>query len=89
MSADVETVRFDVPAKVRKWPSLNNSRREGGTGPYFVLEGTLEECIKNFMARPEGTRHLYDIKTIPQPPLIAEIINAEQVVELVRMRRIL
>jgi hypothetical protein len=88
MRADVETVRFDVPAKVRKWPSLSNCRREGGTGPYFVLEGTLGECIKDFMARPEGTRHLYDIKTIPQPPLITEIINAEQVVQLVRMMRV-
>jgi hypothetical protein len=79
-------VRFDVPAVVRKWPSLNNARRTDGTGPYLVLEGTLDECIKEFMAKPESTRHLYEIQTSPQPPLVTEILSAELVVELARLR---
>jgi len=79
-------VRFDVPAVVRKWPSLNNARRTDGTGPYLVLEGTLDECIKEFMAKPESTRHLYEIQTSPQPPLVTEILSAELVVELARPR---
>jgi len=79
-------VRFDVPAVVRKWPSLNNARRTDGTGPYLLLEGTLDECIKEFMAKPESTRHLYEIQTSPQPPLVTEILTAELVVELARLR---
>ena len=75
-----------MPAVVRKWPSLNNARRTDGTGPYLVLEGTLDECIKEFMAKPESTRHLYEIQTSPQPPLVTEILSAELVVELARLR---
>jgi hypothetical protein len=82
-------VRFDVPAILRKWPSLNNARRPGGSGPYLVLEGTLDECIRHFMAKPESTRHLYEIQTAPQPPLVTEVLSAEHVVELARLREFL
>jgi len=82
-------VRFDVPAVVRKWPSLNNARRPGASGPYLVLEGTLDECIRQFMAKPESTRHLYEIQTAPQPPLVTEVLSAEHVVELARLREFL
>ncbi|MFH0297872.1 hypothetical protein AAFX91_11620 [Bradyrhizobium sp. 31Argb] len=79
-------VKFDVPAILRKWPSLNNSRRDGGTGPYMVTEGTLGACIREFMAKPEATRHLYEIHTAPQPPLITEVLSAAHVIELARLR---
>ena len=49
--ADVP-IRFDVPAIIRKWPSLHNARRTDGTGPYLLIEGTLDECIREFMAKP-------------------------------------
>ena len=64
------SVRFDVPAIVLKWPSLNNARRIDRE-PYLLLEGTLDECIREFMAKPASTRHLYEIRTAPQPPLTA------------------
>ena len=82
-------VRFDAPAVVRKWPSLNNARRTDATGPYLVIEGTLDECIKEFMAKPESTRHLYEIQTAPQPPLVTAVLSAEHVVELARLREFL
>ena len=82
-------VRFDVPAVVRKWPSLNNARRPGGSDPYLVLEGTLDECIRQFMAKPESSRHLYEIHTAPQPPLVTQVLSAEHVVELARLREFL
>ena len=82
-------VRFDVPAVVRKWPSLNNARRPGASGPYLVLEGTLDECIRQFMAKPESSRHLYEIQTAAQPPLVTEVLSAEHVVELARLREFL
>ena len=79
-------IRFDVPAIVRKWPSLNNSRSDDSTGPYLVAEGTLDECIRHFMARPEKTRHLYDIQITPQLPLVTEILTSEYIIELARLR---
>ena len=82
------SVRFDVPAIVLKWPSLNNARRIGKE-PYLLLEGTLDECIREFMAKPESTRHLYEIETAPQPPLITETLSAEHVAELARLREFL
>jgi len=82
-------VRFVVPAILRKWPSLNNARRPDGRHPYLVIEGTLDECIREFMTKPESTRHLYEIQTAPQPPLVTEVLSAQHVVELARLREFL
>jgi hypothetical protein len=86
MDAEENVVKFDRPAVLRKWPSLNNARRPEGTGPYLVTEGTLDECIEAFMAKPETTRHLYEIHTAPQPSLVTEIMSAEHIAELARLR---
>ncbi len=77
---------FGAPAVVRKWPSLGNERRTEGTGPYLLVDGTLEECIREFMAKPTATRHLYEILTAPQPPLVSAILSGEYIVELARLR---
>ena len=82
-------INFDAPAVLRKWPSLNNQRRTEGPGPYMLLEGTLDECIMEFMAKPESTRHLYEIQTAPQPPLVTETLSSEHVAELARLREFL
>ena len=82
------SVRFDVPATLRKWPSLNNARRIDRV-PYLVLESTLDACIQEFMAKPPSTRHLYEIRTEPQPPMVIEILSTEHVVELARLREFL
>jgi hypothetical protein len=82
-------VNFDAPAALRKWPSLNNQRRIDGTGPYLLLDGTLDECIREFMAKPAPIRHLYEIHTSPQPPLVARILSGEIVAELARLREFL
>jgi hypothetical protein len=78
-------VGFDAPAILRKWPSLNNQRRAEGS-PYLLTEGTLDECIAEFMAKPAGQRHLYEIHTSPQPPLVADVLSGEIVAELARLR---
>ena len=82
-------VNFDVPAVLRKWPSLNNQRRIGDTDPYLVFDGTLDECIREFMAKPAAVRHLYAIYTSPQPPLVADVLSGEIVAELARLREFL
>jgi hypothetical protein len=38
------------------------------------------------MAKPDSTRHLYEIHTAPQPPLVTEVLSAEHVIELARLR---
>jgi hypothetical protein len=82
-------VNFDAPAMLRKWPSLNNQRRTEGAGPYLLLDGTLDECIREFMAKPAPVRHLYEIHTVPQPPLVADVLSGDIVAELARLREFL
>jgi len=81
-------IDFDAPAVLRKWPSLKNERVSAALGarPYLVADGTLDECIAEFMAKPAGQRHLYEIHTSPQPPLVTSILSGEHVIELARLR---
>jgi hypothetical protein len=79
-------VNFDAPAVLRKWPSLRNERRTDGTGPYLLVDGTLDECLRELMAKPASMRHLYEIHTSPQPPLVSSVLSGEHVVELARLR---
>lgn len=79
-------VNFDAPAVLRKWPSLKNQRRADVAGPYSVLDGTLDQCIRKFMAQPASTRHLYEIHTSPQPPLVGTALSEEVIAELARLR---
>ena len=79
-------VNFDAVAVLRKWPSLHNERRTEGTGPYLIVDGTLDECIREFTVKSITTRHLYEILTAPQPPLVSAILSGEHIVELARLR---
>jgi hypothetical protein len=82
--SDVQ-IKFDAPAVLRKWPSLN-FERISNSWPYLVAEGTLDECIRQFMSKPASTHHLYEIHTAPQGELITAVLSPEQIVELVRLR---
>ena len=79
-------VDFDAAAILRKWPSLNNQRRTDVVGPYLLLESTLDECLREFMAKPAPMRHLYEVHTSPQPPLVSAVLSEEIVAELARLR---
>jgi hypothetical protein len=79
-------IDFDAPATLCKWPSLNNERRATGSGPYLLVDGTLDECIREFMAKPASIRHLYEIHTSPQPLLVSGVLSEEIVAELARLR---
>ena len=78
-------MNFDAPAALKKWPSLNNEPISN-TDSYLVSEGSLDECIRRFMSKPEPTRHLYQIHTAPQGELITAVLSAAQIVELARLR---
>jgi hypothetical protein len=52
----------------------------------MIFDGTLDECIRQFMSKPESQHHLYEIHTSPQAELIPAVLSAEQIVELARLR---
>ncbi|MGL9621127.1 hypothetical protein QRQ56_24225 [Bradyrhizobium sp. U531] len=81
-------VDFGARAVLNKWPSLAN-QRQPDREPYQVIEGTLDECISAFMGKPAATRHLYEIRTASQPPLVTETLSPEHVLELARLREFL
>jgi hypothetical protein len=79
-------VDFDAKAVLRKWPSLGNDRRNTDRGPYFLIDGTLEDCLRELMAKPIHTRHLYEIRTSPRTPLVDAVLPADVILELARIR---
>ncbi|MET4386619.1 hypothetical protein ABIB73_002364 [Bradyrhizobium sp. F1.4.3] len=87
-SATDSKVDFGALAVLHKWPSLANQRRPDRE-PYQVSQGTLDECISAFMEKPAATRHLYEIHTASQPPLVTDILSPEHIIELSRLREYL
>lgn len=81
-------VDFGALAALHKWPSLAN-QRQPNRDAYQISQGTLDECISAFMEKPATTRHLYEIRTIAQPPLVTDILSPEHVIELARLREFL
>ena len=88
MSDKNDQIDFAAPAVLRKWPSLKGERVSAALGarPYIVVEGTLDDCIRQFMGKPIHQRHLYEIHTAPQANLVIAVMSAEHVVELARLR---
>ena len=81
-------IHFDAPATLRKWPSLKNERIStswGGT-PYLIADGTLDECIRRFMAMPISQHHLYEIHTAAQSDLVSAVLSPSHIVELAGQR---
>jgi hypothetical protein len=86
MTSTGHHIDFNAPAVLRKWPSLKNERRTQSHGAYLVVDGTLNECIRSFMAKPVSIRHLYEVHTLPQPPLVEPVLSGEIVAELARLQ---
>ena len=81
-------INFDAPATLRKWPSVNNERVSASLGarPYMIIEGTLDACIRKFMAMPAGQHHLYEVHTAAQSDLVSAVLSVEHIVELAQLR---
>ena len=77
-------INFNALAILRKYPSLNAQRNPNATftKPYLAHEGTLDECITEFMSKPASQHGLYEIHTSPQPPLVTEVLKPEHIIEL-------
>jgi hypothetical protein len=80
-------VNFNAPAVLRKWPSLRNERRAEGS-PYLLVDGTLDQCLRGFMAKPASVRHLYEIHVVAQPPSATAVFPEALVAELARQRNL-
>jgi hypothetical protein len=61
-------INFEAPAVLRKWPS---HQRSEGAAPYLLVDDTLYESLREFLTKPTTARHLYEIHTAPQPPLVS------------------
>jgi hypothetical protein len=85
---DRHQINFEAAATLKKWPSMNKQRVSAADGatPYTVVDGTLDECIREFMAKPVSQHHLYEIHTVPQRELVSAILSARQVLEISRLR---
>jgi hypothetical protein len=88
MSSTGIHIDFNAAAALRKWPSLNNERISASLGarPYLVVEGSLDDCLRQFLAKPASQRHLYEIHTAPQTDLVSAVLSAEHIVEIARLR---
>jgi hypothetical protein len=78
-------MKFDAPADLRKWPSLNNERISSAC-PYLVSAGTLDEYMREFLSKPASSHHLYEMHTAAESELISAVLTAEQIVEIARLR---
>ena len=85
---DKNHINFDAPATLRKWPSIKNERVSAADGgrPYLIVDGTLDDCIRQFMTKPVSQRHLYDIQTAPQGELVSAVLSARHIHEIARLR---
>ena len=85
---DANRIDFDAPAILRKWPSLKGERITAAEGarPYLVVDGTLGDCIQQFMAKPASQHHLYESHTALQGELVPGVMSAKLVLEIARLR---
>jgi hypothetical protein len=81
-------VDFDASAILRKWPSLNGERISAAEGarPYLIVDGTLDYCIRQLMAKPISQQHLYEIHTAPQGELVSAVLSGKHILEIARLR---
>jgi len=83
-----EHINFNAAAVLKKYPSLRGQRNPNAlyANAYAIRNGTLDECIREFMSKPESQRSLYEIHTAPQLPMVTEVLSVEQIIELARLR---
>jgi hypothetical protein len=83
-------INFDAPASLRKWPSHSGKRitETRYPDPYLLIDSTLGECIKMFITKPASQQHLYEIHSAPQPPVVGNVIRAEHIEELAKLREL-
>jgi len=74
-------IAYDVPADLKKWPSLSNQRVKSKT-PYLVYNGTLADCIRELLAKSIKQISLYDIVTERQPAFDGTVLSPGDAAEI-------
>ena len=84
-------IDFEAPAVLRKRPSVNGKPAKDvlWPNPYLVFDGRLGECLDQFLAKPTGQRHLYEIHTAAQGDVVSNVMSSEHITELARSREFL
>jgi hypothetical protein len=84
-------INFESPAVLRKLPSVKGKPAKDvlWPNPYLVFDGTLGECMDQFLAKPVGQRHLYEIHTAAQAGVVGSVMSSEHICELARLREFL
>jgi len=82
-------IHFDVPAVLRKKPSVNGqpTQHVDWPNPYLVFDGTLRECIAQLLTKPEGQRHLYEIHIAGQGDHPGKVLTSSQIADLELLRK--
>jgi hypothetical protein len=70
----------------RHCDSAPSERACNAPEPYSILSSTLDDCIREFIAKPVSAHHLYEIHTAPQGELVTAILSPQQVAEIIRLR---
>jgi hypothetical protein len=77
-----EPIIYDLPATLHKWESLEMKLSGQGIGSRQIYDGTLAGCVREFMAKPDTQKLLYDIFADTQPGLTKTILNPHDILEL-------
>jgi hypothetical protein len=76
-------INYDVWATLQKWPLADRLPRTGEIlTPEQIYDGTLSECIKEFMAKPTSQRPLYEIFTEAQLAFTTTILSATDMLDI-------
>jgi hypothetical protein len=80
----MSSIRYDAPASLEKWPSREAKRLRNGSTlvSQTVFSGTLAGCVREFIAKPESQRPLYEIFTDKDAAFNKPILDALDIAAL-------
>ena len=84
MGEEPDPIRYNVPASLYKWPSLEARRLATGdtVHAHLIFDGSLAGCVRQFMLKPISQRPLYEIFTGRQPGLRDSILRSNDILEI-------
>jgi hypothetical protein len=74
-------VRYDAPATIHRWftPEDRAVRAGDVVRAAVVFEGTLAECVREFLAMPTDEQFLHEIFTDTQDGLVRSILGPDDI----------
>jgi hypothetical protein len=61
-------------------------RASNAIGTCLIIDGALDDCIRQFMAKPAGQHHLSEIHTAPQGELVTAVLSVNLILKIARLR---